>query len=635
MIRLREGENESILTIDDFENRARRGEISPFAEVCLPAMTGERFVQARELSLFTAIYDPRRMLFQRHFHLGRYPLVTGLFALVCVALFLVARHMGDGVATREGLIALGAKARARIIDEGQLWRLLTANLLHRDGTHLGFNLFALLNIGTVLEGVYRRGDYLLLLVTGGIATMGLSTLMSGPVTVGASGIIFACLGCAVVFGLRFSEVLPVRYRLYFGVVVVGYAAVMFYLGLQRPTTDNWGHAGGLVSGLVMGALLEPRLMRLRVAREPPAVVARPYIVASVLLVLVVALGPLVPRVAFRWHPYHLDAFGIVLERPTTWTKGPDPLGFLAFGNGVDALASIACARTGPLQGTPRAELDVATGRFVDQELKQLERGGHIGSLQVGAPVHDSVGFAADGSARPPVVEARRVPFSFLASDGPFSAEAYVFVRGEMECAFVLARRKSASPRSAEILHEVKSRMQLVDTKAQRDANNAVLNHPELVRAQLDLALADEAAGDVPGARSAFDAAEKLVGTGGGFEGRVRVGRARFELDQGGDLDVALAQAERARVAVNDDPDVALLLVDVLIARGDLPRAQLACAAAITQFPGDTSLLERKEHIDASRSAPGGDGGAGDGGDRGDGDGGGHDDGGHDDGKGAP
>ena len=49
----------------------------------------------------------------------------------------------------------------------------------RDGIHLGFNLFALLNVGTVLEGVYRRGDYVLLLVVSGLSTMLTSAVMSG------------------------------------------------------------------------------------------------------------------------------------------------------------------------------------------------------------------------------------------------------------------------------------------------------------------------------------------------------------------------------------------------------------------------------------------------------------------------
>src|SRR5690606_17613937 len=115
------------------------------------------------LPMFASAYDPRRLLFRRHFHLGRLPLVTGAVAVVCIAFWLFARDLGDGVATREVLLSLGAKSRARIVDEGETWRLLMASLLHKDGLHVGFNLFVLLAVGTVLEGVYRRGDYFLLL----------------------------------------------------------------------------------------------------------------------------------------------------------------------------------------------------------------------------------------------------------------------------------------------------------------------------------------------------------------------------------------------------------------------------------------------------------------------------------------
>ncbi|OGQ25844.1 MAG: hypothetical protein A2138_15760, partial [Deltaproteobacteria bacterium RBG_16_71_12] len=516
MIRIREGDQEFILTIDEFERRARRGELSPFADVCIPALTGERFVQARELSLFASLYDPRRVLFRHHFHLGRYPVLTGAVALACVALFLWTRHLGDGVVTREALLDLGAKARARIVDEGELWRLLVANLLHRDVTHLAFNLFALLNIGTVLEGVYRRGDYLLLLVVGGLSTMAVSTFASGPVTVGASGMIFACLGAGVVFGLRFSDLLPTRYRVYFGVVVVGYAATMFYLGLQRATTDNWGHGGGLLAGLVMGGVLVPRLMRLRQATEPRALALRPWVVCAALTVGMLALGPLLPRLLVSFRPYRLNTFGIVLERPSTWSKGPDPLGFIAFGNGVDALASIACDRA-----AQRVRLDDAARRFVDRELNSLARAGHISGLEVGEPVTDTVG------APPGTVPARRVAFSFLGSDGPFDARAWIFVRGDTECAFVLAHRATATARSKELLEEVRARVRLVENKSQRDATNAALNRPDSVKAQLDLALAHQAAGDLPAARRAFDAAKAAMAHERGWEGRVPVGRARL------------------------------------------------------------------------------------------------------------
>lgn len=597
MIRVREGDQESILTIDEFERRARLGELSPFADVCIPALTGERFVQARELPLFASLYDPRRVLFRHHFHLGRYPVITGVVALVCVAFFLWARHLGDGFVTREALLDLGAKARARILDEGELWRLLVANLLHRDATHLAFNLFALLNIGTVLEGVYRRGDYLLLLVVGGVTTMTLSTFASGPVTVGASGMIFACLGAGVVFGLRFSDLLPMRYRIYFGVVVVGYAATMFYLGLRRATTDNWGHAGGLLAGLIMGGLLVPRLLRLREAREPRALAARPWIVAGGVLVALLGLGPLVPRLLVSFKPYRLDTFGIVLERPSTWTKGPDPLGFIAFGNGVDALASIACDRS-----ATRVRLDDAAGRFVDRELHSLARAGHISDLKVGEAVSDVVG------AAPNPTPARRVAFSFLASDGPFEARAWVFVRGETECAFVLAHRQTATPRSKDLLEAVRARLRLVENKTQRDASNAAINRPASVKAQLDLALAHQAAGDLERARAAFDAARAALQHESGWEGRVLVGRARLELeafviDGTGDLDHALAAAADARAAKPDDPDVALLLVDVLLTRQEPERARIAVLSARKQFPDDTRLQAREAALPPSPEDP--------------------------------
>lgn len=569
--------------MEEFEHLVRRGEISPFAEVCLPALTGERFVQARELPLFSALYDPRRMLFQRHFHLGRFPLVTGLFAVACVGLFLLARSLGDGVVTREALLALGAKARARVVDDGELWRLLLANFLHRDLTHLGFNLFALLNVGTVLEGVYRRADYVLLLVIGGLASMGVSAVASVPVTVGASGIVFCCLGAAVVFGLRFSELLPLRYRLYFGVVVVGYAAVMFYLGLQRPTTDNWGHAGGLLAGVVLGALLEPRLMRVRDPRDARAPETARWLLSLGLVVLVVAAGPLIPRLLFRYVPYRFDAFGIELHRPTTWQKGPDPLGFLAFGNGVDALTSIACARV-----PGGRALDAAATRFVEQELRALARAGHIGDLVVGAPA------AADVAAVP----ARAVPFSFIASDGAFEARAFVFVRGETECAFVLAHRVGASVRSRAILEEIRQRIAFVETKAEREAHNAVLNRPADPRAVLDLALAHQASGNVAAARSAFDQAAALSVHDPMWTARIELARARMELSAGLDLAAALGAAERAIRARPEDPDTAVLLVDVRLRRGELDLARQALGAVLRVFPNEPRLLERKAALTA-------------------------------------
>jgi len=585
MIRVREGDAEYLISIDEFESRARAGEMSPFAWVCIPTLTGERFVQARDLPLFVALYDPRRLHFRRHFTLGRLPIVTGIVALLAVAAFFLSRSLGDGLITRDILLVLGAKARARMLEDGETWRLLAANLLHRDGVHLVFNLFALLNVGTVLEGVYRRGDYVLLLVVSGLCTMGLSAMTSGAVTVGASGLVFGCLGCAVVFGWRYGDVLPLRYRIYFGVVVVGYAATMFYLGLQSPSTDNWGHGGGLLAGVVMGGLLTPRLLRLTDApREPLVTELRPWITAVAVSLTVVALGPLLPRLMLRTEPHEVPAFGLVLERPSHWSKVADPLGLLTFGNGVDAFVSLGCT---DLRGPAR--LDEAMDRFVEGELITLARSGHIGDLKLAPPEADAIGAGEHLHA------ARRVRFTFLASDGPLSSSAILFVRGQLECALVLNARPSAPPSSWVRLEEVRRGLTFAPTRAEVLAKRAVTGRPRSAHAWMKLALAHQRAGAQEEARAAFVEAARFADEDEPIAGQIDYARAVFELRFARDASAAVNHARAAVEKTDGDRDAQLIFLEALLARGELDdmRTHLARALALhTDDPAFARLAKQ-------------------------------------------
>jgi rhomboid protease GluP len=574
VIRVRDGDEDAVLTMEEFERRARRGEISPHALVSIPALTGESFVEARLLPLFSSAFDPRRLLFRRHFHLGRLPVVTGIVAIVSIALWWMARDWGEGVVTREALLSLGAKARARIVDDGETWRLLAAGLLHKDAVHLGFNLFALVSVGAALEGLYRRGDYVLMLVCSSLSCMVASTIASPPVTVGASGMIFGCLGCAVVFGLRFADVLPVRYRIYFGVVLVGYTAVTFWLGLLRASTDNWGHAGGIVCGAIFGALLEPRLLRLTAVRERMAVSLRPWVASVAIVAAVIVLGPLVPRMLSSWQATSFSAFGVVVEHPRTWTRGPDPFGFLAFENGVDALMSLACARVGG-----PVTLTTATERFLQGELAALARAGHIAELGIDESLDDSIGAER-------AVPARRTRVRFVASDGPFVADAWVFVRGEIECTVVAAARREAAPSARALLLQIVRRLRFVPTDAEVAAAHATALRPESTRAWLERALAHEAAGADDDARVAFAQAARLVPTEPSWRARVAVARARFELDRGGILDLATTAAREAVAVAPDDADAHALLVRALRRRAETAAAEAVRSEAQARFPED-------------------------------------------------
>lgn len=587
VIRVREGDEERLFTLDEFESRARRGEVSPHAWVCMPALTGERFIQARELPLFVSLYDPRRVHFRRHFSIARLPLLTGALLLVCVGLFFISRDLGGGTITREVLLLLGAKARARIVEDGELWRLLSANLLHKGGVHLAFNMFALVTVGTALEAIYRRGDYVLLLLVSGLSTMGLSVVMSGPVTVGASGLVFGCLGCAVVFGWRFSDVLPSRYRLSFGTVLIIYSAIMFYVGLRNPSTDNWGHTGGLIAGAIMGVVLQPRLLRLKEVREPPLVAATPWAMSAGVVLLCLLLSPAVPALLFRTEPYRVDTFGVVLERPSHWSKMADAMGFLTFGNGVDAFASLGCAR---VQG--RSYVDEAVRRYVEGELWALRHSGSITSLDVQPAITTAIGHGKQE------LEARSVSFSFVAADGPFEAEALVFSRGELECALNLVHRPSAPDGSLERLQEIRMSLDFVETRAETQAQTQTRLSPDDPRAWLELALARKTSGHVAGAREALEVAAEKVATGSKLAGQIHFARAQLELDHAGDLDAAAAALERAEQATGtDDLGLALVKIDIAARSGELTRAKALLDAARKRYGEVTTLVERGRALD--------------------------------------
>jgi rhomboid protease GluP len=587
VIRVRDNDEERLFTLEEFESRARRGEVSPHAWVCMPALTGDRFVQARELPLFVSLYDPRRVHFRRHFSIARLPLLTGALLLVCVGLFLISRDLGGGTITREVLLLLGAKARARIVEDGELWRLLSANLLHKGAVHLAFNMFALVTVGTALEAIYRRGDYVLLLVISGLSTMGLSVVMSGPVTVGASGLVFGCLGCAVVFGWRFSDVLPSRYRLSFGAVLIIYSAIMFYVGLRNPSTDNWGHTGGLIAGALMGIVLQPRLLRLTSVREAPLVIATPWALSAGLIALCILLAPVVPALLFRTAPYRVDAFGVVLERPSHWSKMADAMGFLTFGNGVDAFASLGCAR---VQG--RSRVDDAVRRYVEGELWALRHSGSITSLDVQPAIATAIGHGARE------LQARSVSFSFVAADGPFEAEALVFSRGELECALNLVRRPSAPDGSLQRLQDIRMSLDFVDTRAETQALAQTRLSPDDARAWLELALARTTAGQVALAREALQAAATRTTEGSKLAGQVHFARAQLELEHAGDLDAASAALARAEQAAGaDDLGLALVRIDIAARSGELSRAKALLDEARERYGEVPTLIERGQALD--------------------------------------
>jgi rhomboid protease GluP len=139
---------------------------------------------------------------------------------------------------------------------GQWWRLLTYMFLHGGLMHIAFNMWCLWDLGTLCESLYGRWTfaaiYLITGVAGGIASVAWNP---GVLSVGASGAIFGLAGALIASFYLGEFSLPsiaIRGTLRSLVFFVGFNV---FFGSMFPGIDNACHAGGLVSGLILGALI--------------------------------------------------------------------------------------------------------------------------------------------------------------------------------------------------------------------------------------------------------------------------------------------------------------------------------------------------------------------------------------------
>ena len=139
---------------------------------------------------------------------------------------------------------------------GEWWRLLTSTFVHGGLIHIAFNMWCLWDLGALAESLYGRWTYAAIYLICGVGASLTSVLWNPHVfSVGASGAIFGLAGAllaafklgefsvprAVLSGTLRSLGAFVVYNLIFGVAISG--------------IDNAAHIGGLITGLILGAVI--------------------------------------------------------------------------------------------------------------------------------------------------------------------------------------------------------------------------------------------------------------------------------------------------------------------------------------------------------------------------------------------
>lgn len=144
------------------------------------------------------------------------------------------------------LIFSGAKVN-EFIDNGQVYRFLTSAFLHGNFMHLFFNMYALFNIGGLIEKVIGKMGYLLIYFFSAFTSSFLSYKFNPYVSVGASGAIFGFLGALLIISLFGNR----KINKGFLYNILGIIGINLFIGfVGRNIIDNFGHLGGLLGGLI-------------------------------------------------------------------------------------------------------------------------------------------------------------------------------------------------------------------------------------------------------------------------------------------------------------------------------------------------------------------------------------------------
>jgi rhomboid protease GluP len=188
------------------------------------------------------------------------PVITWGLVGVCTVVFVLELAKGAGFDSMTTALAiqLGADYGPLTLT-GQWWRMLTSMFLHFGIIHLGFNMLCLFALGSLAERLMGRAGFLVLYFASGLAGSLLSLAISpGVVSAGASGAIFGVVGGMVTYlWLKKAPIDFAKAKKELQSLGIFIAYNVLY-GL-RPGVDIMAHAGGLIAGLAIGAIL-PRYL---------------------------------------------------------------------------------------------------------------------------------------------------------------------------------------------------------------------------------------------------------------------------------------------------------------------------------------------------------------------------------------
>lgn len=539
---------ELVMSVTEFEAAVQAGRIGPDTPV--RAADAPQFVHARDLPIFQGMGDDPAVRIAQAWSRPVVPWMTALIVGICVRVFMWVQTNPHAWADE----ARFARFSPAILENREVYRLITYGLLHSGFDHIAMNLLFIAWAGVALERLLGPGPvgaiFLASVVGGGL----LSTFASPDTpSLGASAGDFGVLAAAVVFGWRYWDAIPRRARPGFGGSIMVFTVWGFANGLLSAKVDNWAHFGGLVVGLLLMPWFRPVDQTGRNRMVTASVVGG----TGVLLGGLWLLGPrLVPLTA-------IEEDGLVTLRPEWWTPGVSPAGL-----------------TGWTSPTRRSTLSVSTLHMSDPTSIEEEADAILERY-----TNNEAGWQVV-SRQPQTIDS--VPALALRLESPTrGVDAWVAVRGNF-------------------VHSVVLDMPLADDALRDWLVRTLQTATTLPPPEVWVAAEESFAADSWRARVERGKARTEVGDYAGAAADLAVARQLAPREPA----VALALLELARVHPGPDTSavdalwaafpgqrkVQAAAIRALVAAGETEKARSLLEQALVDAPGDRSLGRVKEEL---------------------------------------
>ena len=181
-----------------------------------------------------------------------YQIFIGINIFVFVLALLIGTVFNNLFGINYGynaVLFLGGTSSDLVLQDYEVYRLLSAIFLHGGFLHLAVNMYSLSQVGPSVELIFKTWRFIVIyLISGLFGSVFSVVFQSNVLSVGASGAIMGLLGALGVWAVMARNKQLVR-------IILLNLLIIAAFGFTAPNIDNFGHLGGFVGGALISWIM--------------------------------------------------------------------------------------------------------------------------------------------------------------------------------------------------------------------------------------------------------------------------------------------------------------------------------------------------------------------------------------------